>query len=335
VEPALQRAMALLPAFDYADPRSVRARMDRYIKLSAAAGLRGTADEGVVVSDALVACAPGREVALRLYVPRECAPASPAIVFLHGGAFVIGHLDFEHPRCLEMARATGSVVIAVDYRLAPEHPFPAAVEDCYAVLAWTLAGGGGLGIDGSRVAVAGASAGGALAAAVCLMARDRGEPLPAFQFLLYPVIDNRLVTVSMIDFVDIPGWNRRNSEHMWRHYLGSAAAHQPCSPYAAPAHADDLRGLPPAYVMTAELDALRDEGLQFARRLIEAGVPTELHHYPATFHGFDTLAETAVSRQARAEQYAVLRQALSPRAAGRPLARAGVQGKPNEWGTPP
>jgi acetyl esterase/lipase len=306
VEPEIQRALALLPAFDYADPRTVRAKMDRYIRLSAAAGLWSSMDDAVEVIDRRVGAAPG-DIPVRLYIPRERTGTTPAIVYLHGGAFVIGHLDFEHPRCLEMARETGSVVVAADYRLAPEHPFPAGLEDCHAVFAWTLARAGELGVDPTRVAVAGASAGGALAAAVALMARDRGEPSPAFQLLLYPVIDNRLETASMAAFVDTPGWNRKNSEHMWRHYLGGLDA---CPAYAAPGRCEDLRGLPPAYVMTVGIDALRDEGLQYAQRLIEAGVPTELHHYPETFHGFDTLTDTAVSRRARAEHHAVLCRAL-------------------------
>ncbi len=308
VEPEIKRAMALLPAFDYADPRAVRARMDRYIRLSAGAGLWNSADDAVEVIDRCIGSV--GEVPVRLYIPRERMEKPPAIVYFHGGAFVVGHLDFEHPRCLEMARATGGAVIAVDYRLAPEHPFPAGLEDCCAAFAWTLASADELGIDASRVAVAGASAGGALAAAVALMSRDRGERQPRFQLLLYPVTDNRLITASMAAFVDTPGWNRRNSEHMWRHYLAGSEPFEACSPYAAPAHSKDLRGLPPAYVMTAGFDALRDEGLQYAQRLIEAGVPTELHHYPETFHGFDTLADTAVSRRARAEHYAVLGRAL-------------------------
>jgi acetyl esterase/lipase len=317
VETELKRAMALLPAFDYGDPRAVRAKMDRYLRLSAGAGLWTATDPAIEVVDRRAGAATAPQVPVRLYIPRERVGTSSAIVYFHGGAFVIGHLDFEHPRCLEMAKATGSVVIAVDYRLAPEHPFPAGLEDCYAAFAWTLAAAGELGVDASRVAVAGASAGGALAAAVALMARDRGEPLPSFQLLLYPVTDDRLITTSMTAFVDIPGWNRRNSEHMWRHYLGGNLggnlgdrAPAVCSPYAAPARADDLRGLPPAYVMTVDFDALRDEGLQYAQRLIEAGIPTELHHYPGTFHGFDTLVDTTVSRRARAEHYAVLSRAL-------------------------
>src|SRR6185436_10961990 len=127
--------MALLPSFDFADPRTVRAKMDRYIRLSASVGLRASTDDTIEVIDRRVDSCMEPEVPVRLYLPRERAGPSPAIVYFHGGAFVIGHLDFEHPRCLEMAQATGSAVIAVDYRLAPEHPFPAGLEDCYAAFA--------------------------------------------------------------------------------------------------------------------------------------------------------------------------------------------------------
>jgi acetyl esterase len=211
-----------------------------------------------------------------------------------------------------MAKETKAVVVAVDYRLAPEYPFPAAITDCYAVYLWAIAEADELGIDVSRIAVAGSSAGGALAAAMALMSRDRGVRVPAFQLLLYPVIDDRMITPSMIHFVDIQGWNRRNSEYMWTHYLGERIG-KDVSPYAAPARARDLRGLPPAYVMTADYDALRDEGINYAQSLLQAGVTVELHHYPETFHAFDTTAESEVSRRARREHYTVLCHALQPR----------------------
>lgn len=303
----MERALALLPALDFADPVAVRAAMDGFIRMAIAAGVWASQDEAVEVIDR---CAGSSGIPVRLYLPRERVGVSPAILYCHGGAFVLGNLDLEHPRCLEMAKTTGFVVISVDYRLAPEHPFPAAFEDCSTVFEWAVSAAAGLGIDASRIAVAGASAGAALAAAVALMARDRGGPAPAFQLLLYPVTDNRLITASMTSFVDTPGWNRRSSEHMWRHYLGGADPFAACSPYAAPARSEDLRGVAPAYVMTTDFDAVRDEGLQYAQRLIEAGVPTELHHYPGTFHAFDTLSDTAVSRQARAESYAALGRAL-------------------------
>jgi len=300
----IARTMALLPQLDFAQPAAARARMTSFIKILAAAGLRPIDEAGVEVKDAEAAGG----VPVRIYTPRDGGAPRPAIVYFHGGAFVLGDLEFEHPRCLEMARHTGAVVISAGYRLAPEHPFPAAFDDCWAAFTWLFETAELLGVDPSRIAVAGASAGGALAAAVSLRARDCGGPRICFQLLIYPVIDDRMITRSMSEFRSIRGWNRVSSEHMWAHYLGSDRDRVPA--YAAPARAEDLRGLPPAYVMTAELDALRDEGIQYAHRLIEAGVPTELHHYPGTFHGFDTMSRAELSRRACAEHYAALRHAL-------------------------
>jgi acetyl esterase len=304
----MSRAMALLPRLDYADPAGVRAKMRRYAMLAQQTGLWKASDPRVEFDDRIATSPGGVLVAVRCYVPLRRSNPSPAIVFFHGGAFVIGDLDFEHSRCLEMAAETRSVVIAADYRLAPEHPFPAGFDDCCAVYEWTIESAAELGIDSRRIAVAGASAGGALAAAVTLAARDRGLVRPAFQMLLYPVTDDRMTSRSMMEFDDIQGWNRRNSKHMWRHYLGDGRTET--SRYAAPARAEDLSALPPAYVMTAELDALRDEGIAYAQRLQDAGVSVERRHFPEAFHGFDTLANTPVSSLARAEQYACLCTAL-------------------------
>jgi acetyl esterase/lipase len=300
----LRRTMALLPKLDFSQPQGVRDRIHLFIKISAAAGLRPSRHSAVEVRDTATPWG----VRLRVYVPAVAEPMPPAIIYFHGGAFVVGDLELEHPRCLEMAYETAAVVIAVDYRLAPEHPFPAAFEDCWNVLTWVMEGGG-LGIDPTRVAVAGASAGGALAAAVCLRARDLGSRAPCFQLLIYPVLDDRMTTRSMVEYFDIPGWSGRNSQHMWKHYLGKECHHT--SPYAAPARATRLEGVARAYVMTADLDALRDEGIAYATRLISDGVSTEFHHYPGAFHGFDTLSNTEMSRCARAEHYAALRRALT------------------------
>ncbi len=312
MERELSDVMSMLPRLDYSNPVAARSEMDRFVRLSTMLGSHTLTDSEVDVVDRSAPSDGTSAVRIRLYVPRGRAKPAAGVIYFHGGAFVLGDLETEHPRCLEMAKETKAVVVAADYRLAPEYPFPAAITDCYAVYLWAIAEADELGIDASRIAVAGSSAGGALAAAVALMARDRGDCLPVFQSLLYPVIDDRMITPSMIRFVDIQGWNRRNSEYMWTHYLGDRTG-QEVSPYAAPARARDLRGLPPAYVMTADYDALRDEGINYAQSLLQAGVPVELHHYPETFHAFDTTAESEVSRRARREHYAVLCHALQPR----------------------
>jgi acetyl esterase len=312
MERELRDAMSMLPRVNLSDLVAARSEMNRFVRLSTMLGSHTLTDSEVEVIDRIGPSDGASPVRVRLYVPRNKVKPAAAVIYFHGGAFALGDLEIEHPRCLEMAKETKAVVMAVDYRLAPEYPFPAAITDCYAVYLWAIAEADDLGIDVSRIAVAGSSAGGALAAAVALMSRDRGVRVPAFQLLLYPVTDDRMITPSMIQFVDIQGWNRRNSEYMWTYYLGESIG-EDVSPYAAPARARDLRGLPPAYVMTVEYDALRDEGINYAQGLLQAGVPLELHHYPETFHGFDTIAASEVSRRARREHYTVLCHALQPR----------------------
>jgi acetyl esterase/lipase len=221
-------------------------------------------------------------------------------VYFHGGGFVAGDLDTEDLRCVRIARDAGCVVISVDYRLAPEHRFPAAHDDCVAVLEWTAREAAALGVDPRRIGVAGASSGGNLAAATSLRARDHGGPPVAFQLLAYPSLDDRLETAS-VRFVGTPLVDGSDCAHCWDYYLGLDRAD--VSPYAAPARATDLRGLPPTYLLTAELDPLRDEGIRFATRLLEAGVSVELHQFAGAFHAFD-LFPTAISQRALDEQVA-------------------------------
>jgi acetyl esterase/lipase len=231
-------------------------------------------------------------------------------VYCHGGGFVLGEIDLFDPVCGGYAANADVIVISVDYRLAPEHPFPAGVEDCYAALLWTAANATDLAVDPAAVAVGGESAGGALAAALALMARDRHGPAIAFQLLANAVLDDRLETVSVRSFTDTPLWNSHQTAIMWDLYLGPER--RQVSPYAAPARATDLSGLPPAYVQTAEFDPLRDEGIAYAQRMLHAGVPVELHNFAGAFHGFDALP-TAISRAAAAAQDAALRRALHKR----------------------
>jgi acetyl esterase/lipase len=279
-------------------------------------GVMGTVlptDERVTVEDrSIPGLEPGTEIPVRVYEPaiRPGGPA-PAIVFFHGGAFVLGDRYTEELRCLRYAAEAGCVVVSVDYRLAPEHPFPAGVDDCYAGLEWTVANAAALGIDPGRVGVAGSSAGGALAAAVTLMARDRGGPALAVQILNYPVVDDRMQTTSMRRFDATPMWTSRSNADMWQHYLGDPDGRGEVSPYAAPGRATDLTGLPPAYVLTAELDPLRDEGIEYATRLMAAGVPTELHTVAGACHGFDIIAaDGALGQRAIEEQVRALVRGL-------------------------
>jgi acetyl esterase/lipase len=248
-------------------------------------------------------------LAVRVYTPKTSTSASPALVYFHGGAFVIGDLYTEESRCLRLAADGGCVVVSVDYRLAPENPFPAGVEDCYSALVWVAAHAGDLWIDLDRIAVGGSSAGGALAAAVAQMARDRGGVPLAMQLLIYPVIDDRMETPSMKAFSATPVWTSGSNAQMWDHYLGVRRDY--VSNYAAPGRATDLTDLPPAYIMTAEFDPLRDEGIIYGQRLMQARVPVELHCFAGACHGFDLLAPAVeLSRRALDEQVGALARTL-------------------------
>jgi acetyl esterase/lipase len=223
-----------------------------------------------------------------------------------------------------LAAAIDGAVISVDYRLAPEHPHPIPVEDCYAGLAWTAGQAGRLGIDAARIVIGGESAGGGLAAATALLARDRGGPALRFQYLVYPMLDDRNDSSSALEFgADWPVWPREMNVVGWRALLGDRAGEADVSSYAAPARATDLAGLPPAYIDCGDLEVFRDECINYARRLAGAGSVVELHIWPGVFHGWEGAApEAAVTRQATAARLAALRRALhglvaSPTAASR------------------
>jgi acetyl esterase len=251
------------------------------------------------------------EVPVRVYRPKEArTPPVPGILMIHGGGFVVGSVTTEHNGAAMMAINTGAVVVSVDYRLAPEHPYPAGLHDSYAALCFLHDEAAALGVDTTRLAVVGASAGGGLSAATALLARDRGGPPLCFQMLHIPELDDRLETPSMRTFVESPVWNRPLAIISWQAYLGELSGAADVPMYAAPARAADLSGLPPAYVSTAENDPLRDEGIVYAMRLLQAGVSTELHQFPGTFHGSAMVTTAEVSKRAGREATAVLRRAL-------------------------
>lgn len=297
MDPELEAFIPLAPPGDLSDPVAARKNLAEL-----AAVVPAPAIEGTEIEDRTVPADP--DVAVRIYRPHQ---AQGAIVWLHGGGFVTGDLDTEHPWAARLADASGAVLISVGYRRAPEHRFPAALDDAYAVLTWTAGHAAELGIDPGRIAVGGHSSGAGLAAAVALRARDQQGPPIRFQLLNQPGLDDRQETWSVRHFTDTPWWNSGNVALAWRHYLGAALA----SPYAAPARAADLSGLPPAYIATAEFDPNRDEGIMYALRLLQAGVQAELHQWPGTCHGSQAILSAEVSQRQNAELAAALRRALA------------------------
>ncbi|MFE3455709.1 alpha/beta hydrolase [Nonomuraea sp. NPDC059194] len=297
MDPELDAFIPLIPRPNYDDPVAERTNTAKLV-----ASLPAPDTSAMEVIDRTVPANP--DVPVRIYRPHT---AQGAIVWLHGGGGVVGDLDTEHPAAARLADASGALVVSVGFRLAPEHPFPAAHDDAYAVLLWLADNAADLGTDPERIAVGGMSAGGGLAAALALRARDEQGPAIRYQLLNQPMLDDRQETWSARNFTDTPRLDADNLATIWRAYLGSA----PATPYAAPARATDLSGLPPAYIATAEFDPLRDEGIGYALRLLHAGVSVELHQWPGTFHGSQAILSAEVSQRQIAELAAVLRRALA------------------------
>src|SRR6266700_4525201 len=308
LDPELRAGLAAMPAMDglVEDVPSLRKMM-----LEMMTALPRTRLESVTIEDRYIPGPEGApEVLVRIYSPKARAEVLPGVLWIHGGGFIMGHPIMDDNLCQRFVEHVGCVVVSVDWRLAPENPFPAGVEDCYAALQWMVASAPELRIDIDRVAVAGASAGGGITAAVALLARDRGGPKLAFQMPLYGCLDDRHITPSSQVITDPRVWNRDISLKAWKLYLGDSQQGE-VSPYAAPTRAKDLSGLPPAYICIGEADLMRDENIEYAMRLMQAGVSTELHIYPGAFHGFDVMVPTAAISQRAASEYTdALKRAL-------------------------
>jgi acetyl esterase len=250
------------------------------------------------------------QVPVRIYRNENAPAPCGALVFFHGGAFVFGDLESEYERCVRFAHQANCVVVSVDYRLSPEHPYPAAVDDGFAALQWLRRNASQLGVDPTRIGVGGASAGGAIAAATVLRARDSDGPWLKAQLLIYPALDNETSSLSIEQFYRAEPWDGERTRKMWSMYLGGRSQEVPA--YASPARAHDLTNFPPTYIMTAECDPLRDEALSFAQRLLEVHTVVEFHHFARTFHGFDVVAPgSRLSELALDEQVAFLTRELS------------------------
>ncbi|WP_234345719.1 alpha/beta hydrolase [Streptomyces sp. NRRL F-5755] len=305
VDPELAPVLERLPPMldPYADIAGTRAGLHTL-------ACHFPADRDGVVSERFGVPRPdGSELAVEVYRPVDAPGPLPGVLQFHGGGYTFGQAPPGEDRtAIELVRAVGAAVVSVEYRLAPEHPCPAAVEDCFLALEWTAGRAAALGIDAARLAVGGQSAGGGLAAAVALMARDRGGPSLVHQSLVVPDLDDSAGTRPTPADGDPRLPDGAFVQRGWRHYAPEGAG---AHPYAAAARATDLRGLPAACVVVCGLDPLRDTGLAYARRLADAGVPVALHYVPGAWHGFEMFApDTRLARETTAYWTGRLRAAL-------------------------
>lgn len=256
--------------------------------------------------------ATGHPIDLRIYRRVGSAERLPGLFFIHGGGMIMGDLDTDHALATTLTDRVGCVTVSVEYRLAPENPHPAPVQDCYLALEWMAAHADQLGIDRSRLGICGVSAGGGLAAGAALLAREVGTPRLAHQMLIYPMLDDRNDTPSSHEIVDLGVWDRALNLTAWQSLLGDRVGGADVPSCAAAARASDLARLPPTYIDVGELDLFRDESLDYALRLRRAGVPTEVHLYPGAYHAFDVLAPRArVSLLAVERRVAALKRAFA------------------------
>lgn len=305
----LGAALAKFPALpDFSDvPASRQFLADLMAKYPRVANT-----SGVAIEDRMIPGPQGApKVRVRIYRPEAGAKGLPGLCYMHGGGYIVGTPEAEDDPVCHIVREVGCIAVSVDYRLAPEHKAPAAVEDCYAALRWMYANAAALGVDDKRIATGGRSAGGGLAAGLALMARDRAEVSPVFQMLIYPMIDDRTAAAPGAAISDPRVWNHGHNGRAWAHYLSTTPGGPQTSPYAAACRARDLGGLPPAYIAIGEAEVFLQENIAYAQRLKEAGVSTELHVFPGAFHGWEgALPNAAISQRAINERVAVLKRAF-------------------------
>ena len=257
-------------------------------------------DREVSVRKEYVTSYDGAGIEVLIFEPHGIGKSAPCLVYYHGGGFFFGGAGYHYKLAKQYAVHTPCKVVFVQYRLAPKHPHPTPAEDCFAALQWTFEHAEQLAVDKDRIAAGGDSAGGALAAAVCQMARDRGTAMPLFQLLVYPVTDRRMETGFCRKFTDTPMWNAKLSVKMWHGYIQDGNA--PDIAYASPMEAESFGGLPDAYVETAEFDCLHDEGIAYAEALRGAGVDVETNETRGTMHGYDIVEHAPTAKASVSER---------------------------------
>jgi acetyl esterase/lipase len=305
VDPELQAALDLLPRFVLDDASLPAMRAARTAIASPDPDIAG-----IVIERRTIAGEDGHAIGLILFRPEHAPAPLPAILHIHGGGYVMGSADMASAANAETAAAVGCLVVSVDYRLAPETPHPGPLDDCMAALRWLHDEAAALGVDPRRIAVAGESAGGGLAAALALRARDLGGLPIAFQCLTYPMLDDRTCARPSSPLVGEFVWTAESNRFGWRALLGCEPGGDAVSPYAAAARAGDLSGLPPAFLAVGTLDLFLEEDVDYALRLTRAGVHAELHVYPGAFHGFPLVPGTRLARTAERDRIDALKRAL-------------------------
>ncbi len=246
-------------------------------------------DETLSVTNEVIEGPDANPLRLKIYRPKSNNESLPALLWIHGGGYILGSINDNDDLAVKIAKEANCMVVSVDYRLAPEHPYPAPIEDCYAALKWIADNAETLNIDSNRIGVAGVSAGGGLTAALTLLARDRQYPSICFQMPLYPMIDDRNNTPSANEIKEGFVWNQKSNEAGWKMYLGELHGTDHIPAYAAAARAEDYRNLPRTYTCVGQLDPFRSETLTYVTKLAEAGVDVEFHLYPGAYHGFEMM----------------------------------------------
>lgn len=248
-----------------------------------------TSTETVNIINKTITGIDDNEIRVRIYKPAHQDQELPVLLWIHGGGYILGSIEDNDHLCVQVVETANCVVVSVDYRLAPEHPYPAPLEDCYSALAWIADNAAALQIDKNSIGVAGASAGGGLTAGLTLLARDREYPSICFQMPLYPMINDSNDTPSANEITKGMVWNQTTNDFGWKCYLGELHGHDEVPIYAAPARAEDYRNLPYTYTCVGQLDPFRDETITYVSKLAQAGVDVEFHLYPGAYHGFESL----------------------------------------------
>lgn len=305
-----QDLLAAIPSFSIFDLENPTETRRKLIEISKTKTLPDTT--GVSIKDFYINDNESRhKIRIRSYrSQKRLSETLPPVLNIHGGGFVIGRIEVDDAVCIDLARKLPVNIFSVEYRLAPEYPYPIPLEDCYKALTWISSQAETLTVDPDKIIVHGVSSGGGLAAALTLLSRDRNGPKIFFQYLDLPELDDRLCSVSMQKFHDTPGWNMPNAEISWKYYLGQLYNTENIPIYAAPSRAQDLSGLPPAYISVFEYDPMRSEAVEYSEKLFFYDIPVELHIYAGAYHLAYLIPNSQISKRRSTDRIKIFEKIL-------------------------